>query len=219
MSPKIDSRAGTTTLIVDEDKLKHDLEKLIVRANSWDELFSSKAQEQQDFEENLLGDDISQYRANKSLQSYQRVPSSEGDIHIITLKEKGYSSRWQKLVKNGNVIITYNYPKKISKEPSLSIITPNIGNINHPYTQANTVVPSLEILREIGNEEIEKITGIDIAVLSGFIKGKPAYQNWETILLNAGHLPQRIGHQIYSNFVLEAQSKLMATYPHLFSGI
>jgi len=78
-------------------------------------------------------------------------------------------------------------------------------------------MPSLEILRQIGNEEIEKITGIDIAVLSGFIKGKPAYQNWENTFLNNECLPQRIGHQIYPNFVLEAQSKLMAAYPHLFS--
>lgn len=190
-----------------------ELRKQIVRAESWNQLFKSPEEERVDYEEHLVGGALAEYKGNGSLKEHRVEPNTEGDIHVLERTDKGSYSTYQKLNGSRDVIITFNHA---DKEPHRVIVACGVGNISHPFTRANTVVPSSEVLRQIGDEEIQRITGTHIMALGSNSKGKPATEGWEETMLYYGHLPQRIGHRIFPTFVLEAQAKLMVAYPQLF---
>ena len=98
------------------------------------------------------------------------------------------------------MIITFYYPNKQSS----STATCDVGNINHRFSRTNTFIPDYDSLRQIGDEEIQRITGTDIVNLHSYSGGKPATKLWEEMMLNNYDMPQRIGHRIFPHFVLEA---------------
>lgn len=190
-----------------------ELRKQIIRAESWDQLFESPEQERGDYIDHLVEQAIAEYKGNNSFKEHRIEPNPEGDIHILERTTESRSDTYQKLNESRDVIITFNYP---NKEPSRIVVTCNVGNISHSFTRINTVIPSYEVLKQIGDEEMRRITGTHILALLTYSKGKPATEGWEEIMLYNGHLPQRIGHRIFPNFVLEAQAKLMEACPQLF---
>lgn len=190
-----------------------ELKKQIVRADNWDQLFASPEEERVDYEEHLVGGALAEYKGNSSLKEHRVEPNPEGDIHVLEKTDKGSYSTYQKLNENRDVIITFNNP---NEEPHRAVVTCGVGNISHPFTRANTFVPSSKILKQIGDEEIQRITGTNILALGFYSKGKPATEGWEETMLYNGHLPQRIGHRIFPDFVLKAQAKLMVARPQLF---
>lgn len=185
----------------------------IVRATSWRELFSSEEQEMADFIDNLVGAARAEYEGNHSLREYRIEHLPEGDLHVFERTTPGLSSTYQKLKSDGNVIITFNHPDGSSNS---GIVTPDVGNVAHNFTTANTVLPDRKLLEGFSDKELQAVTGTDLMALTFYIKGKPATKGWEETMLYNDYLPQRIGHRIFPSFVLEAQSCLQQAYPRFF---
>lgn len=190
-----------------------ELRSKIVRAANWRELFPSREQEMADFVENLVGAAKAEYKSNGSLRQHRVEQLPEGDLHVFERTTNGLSSTYQKLESSGNVVITFNHPDGSSNS---DIVTPDVGNVAHEFTAANTVLPDREFLEQLGDEKLQAVAGTHLMALTFYIKGKPATKGWEETMLYNGHLPQRIGHRVFPNFVLEAQSRLQQAYPQVF---
>lgn len=192
------------------------LKAQIVRAERWDQLFPNSEEAEADFLEYLINDHRFYYGKNDSRTEYHIEPDSEGDIHSIT-RDKGYTTTYQRLA-SGDVILVLHYP---DKPPSVKHITPNIGNIAHPFTRQDVLFQPTEeiVLRVTRNRELYKeissAVGVDFTLLSSRLRGKPATQGWEDTMLSNGHIPQRIGFSLFPNYALEGLKKLKGTYPHL----
>lgn len=189
------------------------LTEQIVRASSWNQLFTSHEEEQQDFLEHIVGTQLREYEGNNTLSGYIIKKNHQGDIHFFKRTTKGDNTVVQKRVSDGNVVMMFN---SLSHDPHISVITPTVGNIDHPYTFANLVMPSYERLNELSDKKIEKVTGTNKIALRTYISGKPATDGWEKTMVSNGHFPQRIGHRIFPDFILQAQKKLLEAYPRLF---
>jgi len=194
-------------------KSVEELRRRITRAISWRELFPSRKQEKADFIDNLVGTAKAEYEGNQTLREYRVEHLSEGDLHILERTTPGSNSTFQKLRSNGNVVMIFNLPNGLSRS---YIVTPDVGNVDHNFTVANTVLPDREILKGFNDKELQAVTGTYLSTLIFYIKGKPAVKGWEEVMLYNDHLPQRIGHRIFPNFVLEAQSRLLQAYPQYF---
>lgn len=189
------------------------IKRRIIRAKSWNELFSSKEQEMADFIEHLVGSARADYESIHALRNYRVKHLPEGDLHVFEHTE-GYSTTYQKLRSNGNVWMTFYHPDGTLSSDVL--ITPDIGNMVHDFTFANTILPDRKLLEGIDHEEFQAVTGLYLNALFFYIEGKPATKDWENSIIHFDHLPQRIGHRIFPSFVLEAQTRLQKTYPQLF---
>lgn len=187
----------------------------IVRATSWGELFSSREQEMADFMKNLIGIVKAEYEGKHSLKQYRVEQLPEGDLHVFE-HTIGYLTTYQKLKSNGNVVMTFNYPDRSSN--NCLIVTPDVGNVAHGFTAANTILPDREFLEQLGGEKLRSVTGTHLAVLTFHIKGKPATKEWEKAMLLSGYFPQRIGHRVYASFFLEAQVPTSTSIPPSILG-
>lgn len=184
----------------------------IVRASSWRELFPTEQAEMADFIKHLVGNARAEYEENHTLRAYRVEQHPEGNLHVFERTMDGHRSTYQKLRSSGAVVITFIKPEGSSS----NLVTPDVGNVAHNFTVANTVLPRSEILAKLSDEELQALTGTNSMVLTLYIKGKPAVKGWEDTMLYNDHFPQRIGHRIFPSFVLEAQARLMQARPELF---
>jgi hypothetical protein len=170
-----------------------ELRKRIFRASSWEQLFPSKEEEMRDFL-GLFNASKAQLESKGPLR-YSIKYLSEGDLHVFECKMATFT--YQKLRLSGNVAITSFYKDDSSRRTVF--ITPEVGNINHQFIVANTVLSEEKFLEKL----------VDVSsrmILRVYISGRPATIEYEDRMLGGGYLPQRIGHKIYPNFVLELQS-------------
>lgn len=186
----------------------------IIRATSWAELFPSREEEMADYIENLVARVQAEYESNHSLREYRVEHLPAGDLHIFERTYAGYSTTYQKLRSSGNVVVTFVYPKGLSQ---CHIITPDVGNVAHRFTTADTVLPKRRFVESVDDEEFRELTGTYLPAVLTHGRGKHATKGWEeTMFDNEGHLPLRIGHRIYLSFVLEALSRLRQACPQYF---
>ena len=193
-----------------------ELRKKIAHAGTWSQIFSSPEKAQTDFIERIVGDFKDEYAANGSLKGYFIEENPDGDIHRFDRFEKGHFATAQRLV-GGDVIMTFN---SSGEKPSIDRIIPGSGNIDHSFTLADTISPSMSVIFDLIKDpemvsEIGRTIGADVVSLFAYLRGKPATIGWENVMLENGKLPQRIGHRIYPSFALEAQRKIRGFYPHL----
>lgn len=190
-----------------------ELREKIVRAASWKDIFSSEEEEMANFKKTLIDTTIAEYEANHTLRRYRVEHPPEGDLHVFERTTTDCRTTYQKL-KSGDVVIIFYNPV----DPHRRIITPDIGNIAHNFTVANTVLPAEGFLEgfKFKEKELIEICGTHITALLKYIPGKPATRGWEEVFLLEGEMPQRIGYRIYQSFILEAQSRLMQAYPKQF---
>lgn len=125
---------------------------------------------------------------------------------------EGHGSTYQKLRASGNVEIAFIRPDGSSS----NLVTPDVGNVVHNFTVANTVLPRRDLLAKLSDAGLEALAGTNSMALTPYIKGKPAVKEWEDVMLYNDQFPQRIGHRIFPSFVLEAQSRLLQARPELF---
>lgn len=192
----------------------------IVRASSWSQLFATPAEAEADYLREIVEESRKAQESINMLQEYRVDADPNGDIHSVTRKD-GHNTRMQRLP-NGDVVLEFSNPNDPTHR---NLITAAVGNIDHPFSVANTVGPDVKTVinlnQGIGTPEYEEMRariGIDPMTFIPYLRGKPAITAWEDIMLENGHLPQRIGHRIFPHFVLEAQAKFAAAYPHLMPG-
>lgn len=197
--------------------LGEELRARMVKAESWDQLFQTPEEAKADFLKCIIRAHQRYLEENRTLQQYTVESHPDGDIHIFG-RQGHHQSRYQRL-RSGDVVLEFHSP---GKGVNRDLITANVGNIDHPYTDANTIVPDTQVIMEIdrtlGTPEYDAVKttiGTDPFNLLVYLAGKPATAAWERIMLGNGHLPQRIGHLIIPNFVLEAQVKFASAYPDL----
>lgn len=181
------------------------LETRIVRAESWRQLLPTEEVAQKDFRTNLVDAYRFYYGKDNPKVIYVVESDSDGDIHRVT-RDKGYDTTYQRL-QNGNVRIVSYFPHK---PESVALITPGIGNIDHPYTQRDLIT----IIDESG---LAAIRSERDALIVSWLKGKPATQGWEDTMLRSGHLPQRIGHRLFPHTALDRLNHIKKRYPQLIA--
>ncbi len=188
-----------------------ELRPRIVRAERWDQLFASPEVAQVDFQRYLV-DGWRFYYINEGRDDppvvYTVEPHPDGNIHRIA-RQKGYDTTYQRLP-NGDVAQTFYYP---DKPPKIDLITPSIGNIDHPFTNVDTYFPNniIEALSE-GPEHSVRLT-----FLASHLEGKPATQGWENTMLYNGYIPQRIGYRLFPDYALEELAQMRIQHPQIFS--
>lgn len=173
----------------------------ITRAERWDQLFSPSEEAQADFQRNLVDAWRFYYGKDDPLVQYSVEPNPDGDIHKIIRSDShsGYST-YQRLL-NGDVAISYYTSDKL---PEVNLITPAIGNIDHPFVESDIASIDWEVFRALG-----------LPLLSSHLKGKPATQDWEDTMLHAGYIPQRIGHKLFPDYALDALVRLREEHPQI----
>lgn len=182
----------------------------IVRAERWEQLFTSPEEAQGDFQRNLVDNWRFYYRKDDCLAQYSVEPYPEGDIHRVIM-DKGHDTTYQRLL-NGDVIFTIYSP---DKPPSVNLITPGIGNINHSFTNTDVVLPEGDVIEPILKELDSRQDSFHFGFLFTHLKGKPATQDWEDTMLHNGYLPQRIGHRLFPGYALAEVAMLREEYPQL----
>jgi hypothetical protein len=188
------------------------LRRQIVRASSWRQLFPSRQAEMQDFIDHIVGAVKAEYESNHSLVGYWVEKSPKGAIHFLEHTDGGRFTTFQKLA-SGDVVINFNTADGLTHT---DVVTPSVGNINHTYTIAQTILPDSSFFKRLDLDTFEDITGTSLYSVKIYRKGKPATQAWEDMMLFNSHVPQRIGHRVYPAFVLEAISNLQRAYPQEF---
>lgn len=188
----------------------------IVRAEHWGQIFATPEEAEADFIDNIVNVDRFYYGKNKRALRYEKEPHLDGFIHRVIIDE-GYETTYQRLA-SGEVILISYYP---DKPITIHYITPGIGNIAHPFTIADTVIPNRRAMGVFIEDEdrvrdISETIGTDLEILPFFLKGKPATTGWEESMLRSGYLPQRIGYRLFPHFALEAHVKLKEIHPQLF---
>lgn len=215
--------------MVSPEELKKQIEEMvkradelrgrIVRAEHWSQIFATPEEAEADFIENLIDAWRFYYGKNKLPLRYEIEPHPDGSIHRVIMNEgnEGYETTYQRLA-GGDVILISYYP---DKPFTIHYITPSIGNIAHPFTIADTVIPNrraMDVLIEDEDraESTSEAIGTDLEILPVYLKGKPATTSWEESMLRSGDLPQRIGYRLFPHFALEAHVKLKEIHPQLF---
>lgn len=188
-----------------------DLDSQIVRAECWGVLFNSREDEEKDFIRNVVGLIEKEYQRNGALRSHTVELNPAGDIHILKITGEDNFTFIQKQP-SGNVRISYFR----GKESNHALIVPGAGNVDHLFNMSNTVFPTYQQLTQIPDKDFVAISGTYLSTLIAFWTGKPATTDWEYNMVYQDQLPQRIGHRIFPDFVLQAQSRLKKEYPHLF---
>lgn len=188
----------------------------IVRAKSWNQLFTTPEEAEADFMEHLVGAARSEYEKNGTLREYRIESHPDGEIHVFVRTYEGRYSTYQRLA-SGDVVLTFHYP---DKAPSVNLISPSIGNIDHPFNLSNISGPNPSVLTNLvrDQEKLAMIKDVIGTIPFGFgsiLRGKPAIQRWEDAMLNNGNLPQRIGCRIFHQSILEFQTRFAAVYPQL----
>ncbi|GEM_PF-4215518 len=195
----------------EQAKRATELRGQIVRASSWGQIFATAEEAELSFR-NLVDEDRFYYRKNDPRVEYTVEPHPDGDIHRV-VRNKGYDTTYQRLL-NGDIVFTFYYPDP-DKPPRVQLITPNIGNIAHPFTDADVAVPDDKVVDSL-LEELEDLSlqseTID-SFLFSHLKGKPATQSWENTMLHNGYMPQRIGYKLFPGYAIEALARLREEYP------
>ncbi len=181
-----------------EEIIAQELRGRIVRAQSWGQLFSTPEAAQADFQTSLVDDYRFYYKENDPTVVYVVEPNPDGDIHRV-IRDKGFDTTFQRLA-DGNVRFVSYFPWK---PESVDLITPSIGNIDHPYTQGDIVTLDEDALSDSDS------------LISSWLKGKPATQGWEDTMLRMGQLPQRIGYRLFPHNALERLSQIKQHDPQL----
>lgn len=190
-------RAG----VIQTEVTPQELRGRIVRAQSWNQLFPTDEAAQVDFKTSLVDDYRFYYIKDDPTVVYIVESNPDGDIHRV-IRNKGYDKTFQRLTGGDIRIVSYNP----HRPESVDLITPNIGNIDHPYTQGDIVTLNEEMLSDSD------------ALISSWLKGKPATQGWEDTMLHNGHLPQRIGHRLFPHTALERLNQIKERSPQLIAA-
>ncbi len=185
-----------------------ELRSRVVRAERWDQLFPSPAEAETDFIENLINADRFYYKRDDPAVEYIVEPNPRGDIHRIT-RNVSYTTTYQCFL-NGDVALTFYYP---DKSPSVNRITPSIGNIDHPFTTADVLIPDTEAVDALLRDPSLRENMMRLTLLFSHLRGKPATQGWEETILYTGYLPQRIGYRLFPDYTIEALAKVREEQP------
>lgn len=183
-----------------------EIRRKIVRASSWEQLFSSKEDKITDFMQYIIDDEKTALQSSRNLRQYRIESHPEGDAHVFEHVTPGCRSTFQELRETGDVKIEFTYPHR----SSIVFITPDVGNVAHNFTLSNTILP------KIPTKKLATLIDIDVPAFIVDLQGKPATKEWEDIMISNGCFPQRIGHRIFSSLALEAQARLLRTKPELF---
>ena len=176
-----------------------ELRRGIVRATSWEQLFSTPEEAQADFQRNLVDAWRFYYGKDDPKVQYTVEPDSDGDIHRV-VREIGSDTTYQRLL-SGDVVLTIYSP---DRPPSVSLITPGVGNIDHRFAEADLI-----------STDWEAFGALRLAMLFSHLGGKPATQGWEDNMLYNGYVPQRIGHRLFPGYALDKLAELREKHPHL----
>ena len=167
----------------------------IIRAQTWDQIFPDDEALNVEFF-NFLESECEP----GCLVTNHRFDNLNGtgfyDIEGECLKRKiGINS-------DGELILTYGLRTQI--------IRPDVGNINHQWGQGK-IDEMHKKMRVICEEEVRS-HNTEMTVygyLTGSLKGKLATREWEQLMIETGHLPQRIGFRIYSEAELRKSKDLL----------
>lgn len=183
-------------------------ESTVVRAQSWDEIFSSELEAELAFQQLISEHKLPDY-------SY-RIEKINGDeVHVFT-HTIGYVTTIFRM-DNGNIRLTF---QKKGEPETISIIEPQIGNISHPYTLP-IIVPQFKLLPDWDETGVSRI-------FIQRIKGKPAISGWEKIYYDHFReqvptfdeyptaMPLRVGYKIYDRETLSAYVYLRKYFPKAF---
>lgn len=187
----------------------------IVRAQSWGQLFRSPEEAEVDFQTNLVDAWRFYHGKDNPKVKYTVQPHPNGSIHIVSYGEE-QPTTYQRFL-NGDVALT-NYSSDTS--PHVSLITPNIGNIAHPYTTKDIAIDEdalttlIDYLDEQDNQ-VDSDVAERLVFISGYMRGKSATQGWENTMLHNGYMPQRIGYRLFPDFALESLIQFKEQYPQL----
>lgn len=196
-------------IFAQEEAKSQELREKIVRAQNWSQLFSNPKAAQVDFKTNLVDAHRFYYKKDDHNVVYTVEPNPDGDIHRVS-NSPGYDSTYQRL-SNGDIRITHYFP---DKPADIDLITPDIGNIDHPYTNQDLVRIDEDALMGL---KCDVMTFSRLTVLSSYLRGKPATHGWEDTMLRIGFLPQRIGHRLFPHSSLEELNQLRKQYPQLIA--
>lgn len=185
-----------------------ELRSTIVRAKRIEELFASTEEAEADFRTTLVDAHRFYYKKDDPDVEYVIEAHPDGDIHRVT-RNGTHPTTFQRLV-NGDVNLIFYYP---DKSPSVQLITPEVGNINHPFTRTDVVTPDAEVVDSLLEDLSLEANGISLVLLLSHLRGKPATQGWEDTMLYGGHIPQRIGYRLFPDYALNALAKLRQEYP------
>lgn len=197
-------------------EIAQELRGKVVRAGSWTDIFPSTEEAEAQFQV-YMEQTVNWYRVRKTLTEYRIDSHPDGPIHAIVLVYSGHYSTTQRLG-NGDVAIVTYYP---DSAPSTQTITCSIGNIIHPFSEANLIAPTQEAIRDLINDrkrysQVVSEIGMNPAGLHQSLEGKPATEFWEDAIFDKGEMPERLGYRIFIHSILEAQRRCRELYPELF---
>ena len=181
------------------------------RAQSWAEVFSSSDEQETAFNF-FIERFLSEYRSNNSLEKVETVEVDGIKEHRIYRKNAPRnSSTIISLQSNGDLVLKFIRDNSIKEKR----IVPGTGNSDHDFTLGyvlQEVVPSKKETRIL-----EKKFGNLAQKFYFHIRGKPATEDWEKIMIENCYEPMRIGYSLYIREVLEMRRELTTINPVHFA--
>lgn len=179
---------------------------LVKRATNWNEVLTSLDQNEYSLAvlfkamtENMPDARVTYVQSDEE-KTY--TISDEDDIIAVVTVQKN----------TGDALITSPHTQTVQ------LIKPNVGNIEHSYTPADTEFCGAILLDVLGDQEFEEITGITKWYYGIYRNCKPASPDWERLIAQRGAVPERIGYVLYDSLYLAANQKLKAAKPDFFTA-
>lgn len=172
---------------------------------SWEEIFPNKEERDRQFENFLQGQRY-EYSSNHTLAKEITITDPKTGARKTTFFRTfgGFASTT--LLQNGDVEIEFVYEYRHAYT-----ITPDVGNKNHNWTYEEIQSIKERLGAQIAKDGTrKKVPGNHkIASMLFYLKGKPAYKDWETTMRYNNLEPIRIGFRIYPKEILDKAEKFL----------
>jgi hypothetical protein len=189
-------------------------------AKSWEEIFPNKTEQTAAFKTYVqsIFEDYKETYENYEVEG--PIWDSSGlKASIIRRIPEEYTTELE-MLRNGDILLKFIYPDKVD----VDIIKAGVGDINHPYTKEDVLVPPtaeqqqrwVELMQEALFAEYGYDFPSDMCQIA--LQGKPATKRWLNSPANTavGRSPVRIGFGIHPRNFVKAASQIRKSHPELF---
>lgn len=175
-----------------------DSRRILARFKSWEEIFPDSAEADRQYSA-LLEKLRAEYSGSQTLlRERVEVNPQTGLAATIFEKNIGGFTRVERLP-GGNVRYEFNHPGV----RHIQEIIPEAGNKDHGWTYNEIVDLQAQVALALV-ESPDPNDGLKLATMLSYLRGKPACVEWEETMLFNKVFPQRVGFEIYPDWVLSA---------------
>jgi hypothetical protein len=177
--------------------------RTLVRASSWQEIFQSPQDADKQYEEYLDRQRDEYSQNNEQFEESRSVDIGKNTDITVFKRNNGNQTTVQRLT-NGNVVLSFADDNKVHNTE----IIPEVGNIDHDWSNEKIQDMQASLKLRYKYEPDIKKRG-QLVMVSTYIKGKPATQGWENLMLEHGNIPQRVGYRIFPEDMLNRAKHLL----------